>query len=211
MIKFDISGIPKNSTLTKAEVMVYDYCPLYSGEKQLCAYTDNWDDKTITWNNAESEGEVLSSFYTIVMYGWENFDVKSYLSSAVQSEKKWLSFYIKQVYDGYRAHFHPSEYTEDVSLRPKLVIERDIQTDIAVNPEYKPCMSKLTFNNVAGKPFRVIIFNMKGRTVFTKETSGTQNYEGKFCVDMKRGGFTRGIYFVTYKSGNGKMLRKFVY
>lgn len=142
MIKFDISGIPKNSTLSSAEVLVYDYCALYSGEKQLCAYTDNWDDMTITWSNAATEGQVLSSFYTLVMYGWENFDVKSYLSSALQSDKKWVSFYIKQVYDGYRAHFYPSESIKDVSLRPKLVLEGNIPTDMAVNQKCKTSMSE---------------------------------------------------------------------
>lgn len=131
MIKFDISGIPKNSTLSSANVLVYDYCPSYSGEKQLCAYTDKWDDQTITWNNAATEGVVLSKFYTLVMYGWEKFDVKNYLLTALQNDKKWVSFYIKQVYGGYRAQFRPSEYKVDTSLRPKLEMEGNFPTHTA--------------------------------------------------------------------------------
>ena len=62
-LRFDLSSIPNGKTV--ATVKLYLYCTLADANPNVQVYVhgtgDNWDESSITWNNAPAVGSLITS------------------------------------------------------------------------------------------------------------------------------------------------------
>ncbi len=84
-LKFDLSEIPAGSTVNSATLNAYDYNGTYEDNiiiSAMCVDNDNWDENTITWNNAPwaDIGAILDNDLVDTVGGWNDWDVTSFVA-----------------------------------------------------------------------------------------------------------------------------------
>jgi len=108
MMRFDLSAIPADATITKAKFGAYYWYPLTEGDLfsgsvvYVAPASDNWDESTVTWNTAPAAGSSITSvFYPPgpSQVGWHEVSdlalanwVQSALANPAIAENGWRLF-----------------------------------------------------------------------------------------------------------------------
>ena len=127
-IKFDVSNLPADATITGAELSLYAYEKIYSSyngtlnnrSKSLYKITSTWDEGTIRWSNKPTNASsATATAGSSAISVWEDFDVTSLISDVVENSEANYGFLIKFTTNDYGVRFRSSDYTADETLRPK--------------------------------------------------------------------------------------------
>ena len=90
-LKFDLSAIPANSTITEARLHLYCQVTSFADlEVQVRAVdNDGWAERTLTWNNQPPHGEVLDAVLIPKCAGskWYSWEVTSFVQAEFSGDK----------------------------------------------------------------------------------------------------------------------------
>jgi len=89
LMKFDVSSIPSNATVTSALLRIYMYAGLCTGSTQAVDFRtvgSNWSETTVTWNNKPSPSFLMRQ--DIYCHQGQNFSREFEITSTVS---KWRS------------------------------------------------------------------------------------------------------------------------
>ena len=128
-LQFDLSTIPADARITDADLKLYQYNSIGSGNFQIGLHkvTSNWEENTITCNlqpNSSSEVEALRTVYTgsTTWRSWDIDDlVQGWLDGSITNQGMLLKS-TDETLSSIGVYFYSSDYTTDASERPKLVI-----------------------------------------------------------------------------------------
>lgn len=129
-LQFDLSSVPGNARIVDADLRLYQYSSLGSGNFQIGLHkvTGNWEENTITFNlqpTSSSETEALRTVYTgfTIWISWDIDDlVRGWLDGSIANQGMLLKSTDETLSSSLGIHFYSSDYTTDASKRPKLVI-----------------------------------------------------------------------------------------
>jgi len=129
-LQFDLSTILGNARIVDADLKLYQYASLGSGNFQIGLHkvTGNWEESTMTCNlqpTSSSETEALRTVYTgsTTWRSWDIDDlVQGWLDGSITNQGMLLKSTDETLSSSLGVHFRSSDYTTDVSKRPKLVI-----------------------------------------------------------------------------------------
>ncbi len=144
VIKFDLSTIPINTPIEKAELSFYTFANfigyqgrvLPNGPKTIHAIKEPWEEGKITWQDSAKFDETpiaISNEDKIKV--WEHFDVTSYVKDVISGKIDNFGLLVKQVPTFYSrqipstgVQIYSSEYPV-IELRPKLTIYSEQSTE----------------------------------------------------------------------------------
>ncbi|MBA7530080.1 hypothetical protein ES705_22283 [subsurface metagenome] len=129
-LQFDLSTIPADARITDADLTLYQYSSVGSGNFQIGLHkvTSNWEEDTITCNlqpTSSSETEALRTVYTgsTTWRSWDIDDlVQGWLDGSITNRGMLLKS-TDETLSSIGIYFHSSDYTTDATKRPKLVID----------------------------------------------------------------------------------------
>ena len=128
-LQFDLSTIPADARITDAALRLYQYNWVGSGNFQIGFHkvTSDWEENTITYNlqpTSSSETEALCTVYT-GFYTWRSWYiddlVQGWLDGSITNQGMLLKS-TDETLSSIGIYFHSSDYTIDITKRPKLVI-----------------------------------------------------------------------------------------
>jgi len=128
-LQFDLSTIPADARITDADLTLYQYSSVGSGNFQIGLHkvTSNWEESTITCNlqpTSSSETEALRTVYT-GSTTWRSWDIDDLVQGWIDGSITNRGMLLKstdETLSSIGIYFHSSDYTTDASKRPKLVI-----------------------------------------------------------------------------------------
>ncbi len=138
LLQFDLSAIPSNAAITKAELKLNYYGGSSSYPMDMSAHrvTSNWSEGTVTWNQRDSGiswatigGDFNSSPESTThlegTYGWYTWDITNltqmWFNGTVPNYGVLLKCNESTVPNGNYKYFYSSDYGT-ASLRPQLVV-----------------------------------------------------------------------------------------
>ncbi|MFQ6072224.1 MAG: DNRLRE domain-containing protein, partial [Methanosarcinales archaeon] len=130
-IKFDLSSIPRGSNIISANLSLYMYtAPTASRTYNIYKITSDWNETTITWNNAPtvSATPTSSSSTGTTNNVWLNWSVTSDVQYFLDNPSNNYGWMINDSSEGsadYFANFSSKENATS-SLRPKIYVEYKI-------------------------------------------------------------------------------------
>ena len=132
LIRFDFSDAGLPQTATSAKVMLYVKQAVASPDgslpTDLYELTADWNEMDATWNNRPSLGNKVASA-TILdnTPGWAEWDITEFYNQVKSGQKTNYGFEIYTFTCTANATctrvFYSSDYSDDPTLRPKLVVE----------------------------------------------------------------------------------------
>jgi hypothetical protein len=130
-LQFDLSTIPVDARIVDADLKLYQYDSLSSGNFQIGLYkvTGNWEENTMTCNlqpTSSSETEALRTVYTgsTTWRSWDIDDlVQGWLDGSITNQGMLLKSTDETLGSTLGIYFRSSDYTTDASERPKLEID----------------------------------------------------------------------------------------
>jgi hypothetical protein len=129
-IEFDLSSIPADVIITDADLKLYQYNTIGSGNFTIGLYkvTSNWDESTITWNlqptsstNAEITNNITAGAIT-----WKSWDIDTLVQDWLDGTITNYGMMLKDTDESLVntiAYFWTSDYTIDTTKRPILEID----------------------------------------------------------------------------------------
>jgi len=128
-LQFDLSTIPTDARLTDADLSLYQYSSVGSGNFQIGLYkvTSDWQENTITNNlqpNSSSETEAICTVYTGAT-SWRSWDIDNLVQGWLDGSINNQGMLLKSTNEALSAigiYFRSSDYTTDTTKCPKLVI-----------------------------------------------------------------------------------------
>ena len=143
-LKFDLSVLPADTTIDKAELRVYNHFypePPEWGSYGVIPYRvddDDWTEGTMTWNNQPVEGAELDDPKEVLETGWYSWDVTSFVQEEFGGggDKK-VSFCLKDIGEDTESNhstwFASKEY-DDYSKWAYLYIPLPYAVDVSIKP-----------------------------------------------------------------------------
>lgn len=131
LLQFDLAAIPKNAIITSATLTLSGTNHSTAGQSNastLLRITGDWNEQTVTWNNqplttANASIAIAASTTATQVY---DIDVKTHVQDMVLNPSANFGWMIKLNGEGTAAtsemYYASSDYTTDISKRPKLVI-----------------------------------------------------------------------------------------
>ena len=128
--QFDLSTIPVDARIVDADLNIYQYNSLGSGNFQIGLHkvTGNWEENTMTYNlqpTSSSETEALRTVYTgsTTWRSWDIDDlVQDWLDGSITNQGMLLKSTDETLSSSLGIRFYSSDYTT-ASERPKLEID----------------------------------------------------------------------------------------
>jgi hypothetical protein len=156
-LRFDFTSLPANSTISNATFSMYYYDKGVDsvGRTYWTKELNNtgWTEGGVTWNKtdgvgswANPGGDVIdtnkASTTVPADYGWMSWNITEMIKHFQVDSGKIANLYTEDGSIGvFRSHFHSSEYTDDTSLCPKLVITYEMGS---TSPSVSPSVSSST-------------------------------------------------------------------
>ena len=129
-IQFDLSSVPENARVIDTDLLLYQYNT--SGTEDfiidLHKVTSEWQEGTINWNSQptySTEAECSRTIYVgqviwkdwdmdDLVQGWLNGTISNYGMALIDTDETSVNTI---------AYFHSSDYIDDTTKRPKLVVD----------------------------------------------------------------------------------------
>lgn len=214
VLKFDLSSIPANTQIEKAELSLYTFNNfigyqgrvLPNGSKTLHVITTPWEEAKVTWQYPpEFEETPIDTSHEEGIKVWEHFDVTDYVNEVISGKRENLGLLIKQVPTFYYTRevpstgvqIHSSEYGV-VEMRPKLTLHTDKGTGAVI--------SNVESILPQSGSFDVEVVNVKGQVVhrfFLQDVSKLSAALDKKCGSNH--------YIIMLKNEHGHLVHNFVY
>lgn len=192
-VKFDLSGIPKDAKITKAELGLFAYAipsasvKLKNAPKLIAKITSAWVEGNITWNTVPAvSGAALATCFNTQVNTWESFDVTSDVKAIVETNGPNNGYLLKFPMHDHGIKYHSSE-SSTAGNRPKLTITYESST--AVLPGW---------NIPAEERYTGIITTMQGRRI---QTFVIKDLRG---IGRAAASLSAGVYIVTISTPAGK-------
>lgn len=135
LIKFDLANTPISGAVVSAILELYCYSTygLYGGHitnAPINEVSSGWGESTVTWGNKPALGEevVNNPFEGFgQVNAWWRWDVTALVHAWLRGTKVNNGVYVRRISDGYDyerqgIRFHSSDYIDNPSLRPRLVV-----------------------------------------------------------------------------------------
>lgn len=229
-IKFDLSNIGISADeITKAELSFYFFFgqPVFPTDTDICTLytiTKDWEESSITWNNAKSgsawdkpggdfNSTPIATKKCERVNKWETYDVTDAVKNMVANPSSNHGFLLAVPHDNTGRSYWSSEYDNegDKSLRPKLTITPPIS--IRIGKFTNQLIKGIRITNTPGKlkffiplnrKYSVGIFTVKGKKLASFTGSNAKWFETPVEV------FPSGTYFLRINADNSTGAKKFV-
>jgi len=137
-IQFDLSTVPADAVVVDANLKLYQYSTFGTNFTiGLHKVTSAWDESTITWNlqptcsvDAETTSDITMDDTTFVWtpnYTWKSWEIdtlaQAWLDGSITNYGVVLKGTDEISIGAGMAKFWSSDYTDDISKRPELVID----------------------------------------------------------------------------------------
>lgn len=211
-MKFDLSSIPANTPIEKAELSFYTFANfigyqgrvLPNGPKTVHAIKESWEESTITWqDSAEFDKTPIATNGEDQIKVWEHFDITDYVKDVISGKRENLGLLIKQVPTFYSrqipstgAQIYSSEHSV-VEMRPKLTIYTDADTE-NIKTKYSGVLP------TSGR-YNIEVLNVKGQTVdqfIIEDVSQLKSVLKKRCKS--------NLNVILIKNSRGELVHKFL-
>lgn len=172
VFKFDLSSIPANTHIEKAELSFYTFANfigyqgrvLPNGPKTIHAITTPWEEAKVTWQYPpEFDETIINTSYEDQIRVWEHFDITDYVKDIINGKIENHGLLVKQVPTFYSrqvpsagVQIYSSEYAT-VELRPKLTLHTDKST-----ANFK---TKITGTFPKHGRYNIEVINLRGQIV----------------------------------------------
>lgn len=172
VLKFDLSSIPANTPIEKAELSFYTFGNfigyqgrvLPNGPKTLHVITTPWEEAKVTWQYPPEFDEVaIATSNEDKIKVWEHFDVTDYVNDVLSGSIENYGLLVKQVPTFYArqvpstgVQIYSSEHSV-IEMRPKLTLYKEPVTnniDVKMSGAFPKTGS-----------YKIEILNIKGQTV----------------------------------------------
>ncbi len=123
LIQFPLSSIPSNSKITSAKLRLYGQ-GAYSGETakvRVNKIIGPWEESTVKWNNKPLYGDYISNSDLTDKLTWFEWDVSSLVQQWINGATNY-GLVLSTDVDRPRDSFKSSDYLNDISLRPMLLV-----------------------------------------------------------------------------------------
>jgi hypothetical protein len=148
-LKFDISGIPTNATITSATLICfyYDYYGKGPYDRWVSLYGahGNWDESTITWKKPSKYGWYINTNIignSTGWYGWASTSFTKLVQDWVEGVHHNYGLILAHAYDTGERDHRLRFYSKTGTHKPKLVVTYTIPmpppTVTDVDPDYSP-------------------------------------------------------------------------
>jgi len=123
-LQFDLSSVPKGSTVSSASLQLYTQDAL-GGNVYLRKVTSSWDETAITWNNQPLFEEVADTQVVDTVNTWFAWDISGMVKDWVTGKviNNGVALMTAETGTSSGGLFCSSDYSVDIDLRPKLVID----------------------------------------------------------------------------------------
>ena len=123
-IKFDLSSLADAISIEHAYLRLYIYSPNATRALRVSQVTSNWSEYEVTWNTRPSFTTVgaVETMCHKNTNEWLEWDITSFVDSWINGSAENYGIQIDQTASR-RAYFYTSDYTDNPSLRPMLVLE----------------------------------------------------------------------------------------
>ena len=123
LIEFDLSLLPENATIQSAVLNLYytiHNCPFINAYR----VTSSWDEATATWINQPTIDDTLAVPGVLGSEGFDTWDITTFVQGwdAETYDNFGIELRGPSSGDFLYSTFHSSDYVDDSSLRPKLII-----------------------------------------------------------------------------------------
>ena len=129
-IKFDLSSIPTDIRIIDADLKLYQYDDIGTGNFTIGLHkiTSDWDESTIDWDPqpASSADAEITSNITVGAITWKAWDIDTLLQGWLDGTITNYGMVLKDTDEtsvNTIAYFYTSDYTTDTTKRPKLEID----------------------------------------------------------------------------------------
>ena len=137
-LKFDISTIPSERTITSANLYLWCDARQGGGYTRIYAYSvenDNWDETTITWNNKPDAVTFLSE-YSGEVGEWWKWDVKAFVENEYGGDKTVSFCLLPGEGNAYITEFRSRDWwPPDPNYRPYLEVTYVLPATIDFDPD----------------------------------------------------------------------------
>jgi hypothetical protein len=126
LMQFQLFSIPFGSTITSAKLSLYGQGS-YLGESdsviKIKKILQQWEESTVRWDTKPEYGDILSSFTLPKIVGWHEGEITSLVQEWINGETNYgLALLTNYPRPSGEYGFKSSDYTEDITKRPKLEI-----------------------------------------------------------------------------------------
>lgn len=132
-LKYDLKGASVEN-ITNAYVKIYSYYKA-GDETQITAYgtDDNWEEATITYNNAPANGDSLVSVGDIQKGAWVTFDISDYVIAQLAASDSIISIHLDELaFTGVDLRFYSKEAE---NYWPVLLVADGVDSVAPATPE----------------------------------------------------------------------------
>ena len=170
LIKFDLSPIPTDATITNANMSLYTFkiaescCTpglmMAQGNKYVYNVTKSWVESTVNYGNQPTASTTKTSENTKkAVPAWEDYDVTTAIEAMYSNPSTNYGFLIKcgeaVTYEDFGILMRSSEYS-DMTYRPKLTVTYEPGSSIQ-----HPIHGKI----IPAKEYKVKVFNLQGKEI----------------------------------------------
>jgi len=123
-IQFDLGSIPKGSTISGASLQLYAEDEL-GGNLYLRKVTSSWDEASLTWNNQPLFEEVVDARIVDNKAAWAAWDITKLVNDWIGGKivNHGVVLLSGEAGAGSGGLFSSSDFSADIALRPKLVVD----------------------------------------------------------------------------------------
>ncbi|NOQ26158.1 MAG: DNRLRE domain-containing protein [Bacteroidales bacterium] len=225
-IDFDFSQIPTGSTITLANLFLYNNSDALisdgehsqlsgSNEMFVQRVIESWDEQLVSWSNQPEVSILNKVSVPASLKKNENYkiDVTSLVQNIIDNPLNSFGFSLElQTEQFFRSVVFASSNISDTTLHPKIEIsymnstgvndENILGDNISIFPN--PTSDWITFKTPNTlKDLLVVIYNVNGQELLKQQIKDNETH-----IDISS--FAKGIYFVDFIIDNKKEVRKII-
>ncbi|MFC7441280.1 DNRLRE domain-containing protein [Laceyella putida] len=151
-IKFDLPALPEGAQITNAQVYLQQYSTEQEQQIDLFQVTSDWTSSGVNWENQPSVGNVFSHA-KVAGAGEYAWDLTGLAKGWYQGTEKNYGFSLRHHDEANdRKSFRSSDYLEDISKRPKLLITYRVEPSVPIAQPTIAAKSHILLDYQTGLP-----------------------------------------------------------